>query len=168
MRFPHLLVLCAACLLPACTQSKPRVELLKPEAVSAARTFGPMQDNPLTIQGQGIPQEIGRWIGDAASAELEARGYRRAENPDLVGRALIAVAEQKGQWVEASGPGSLPKPVVQTYDWTEGTLVIELFDRRTNTMAWRGTAREAVRKGSGEQQVKDAVRRMFADFPRAR
>ncbi len=154
--------------LPGCGASKPQVEVLKPNAITAARTFGPMKDNPLTVQGKGVPEDVGRWIGDAATAELEARGYRRAEDPDLVGRALLAVAEQKGQWIEASSPGSLPRPVVQTYDWTEGTLVIELFDRRTNEMVWRGTARGAVRRGSGEQQVKDAVRRMFADFPRAR
>jgi Domain of unknown function (DUF4136) len=170
MRYRSLFIVPAALafFLPGCAGSAPRVEMLKPETIAAARTFGPIKDNPLTLQGKGIPEEVGRWIGDAATAELEARGYRRAENPDLVGRALVAVAAQQGQWIEASSPGSLPRPVIQTRDWNEGTLVLELFDRRTNEMAWRGTAREAVGRGSGEQQVKDAVRRMFADFPSAR
>lgn len=149
-------------------QSRARVETIDEGRISAARTFGPMQANPLTVRGEGIPPEIGRWIGDAAAAELEQRGYRRDANPDLLGRALVAVSQQQGQWVEASAPGSLPRPVMQTYDWVEGTLVLELFDRRTGDLVWRATAREAVRPGAGQPQVAAAVRRLFAGFPSAR
>jgi hypothetical protein len=165
---PTTLAFLATGLLAGCAAQPPRVESLRPDSLAAARTFGPMEDKPLTVQGAGIPDEIGRWIADAATTELETRGYRRADNPDLVGRALVAVTEQQGQWIEASTPGAMPRPVIQTYDWTEGTLVIELFDRRTNEMVWRGTAREAVRRGGGEDQVRSVVKRLFKDFPSAR
>jgi hypothetical protein len=51
MRLPlSFVVVIGTSLLVACGQ-KPRVELLDSGAVTRARTFGPMQGNPLTIQG---------------------------------------------------------------------------------------------------------------------
>ncbi|MFW6340032.1 MAG: DUF4136 domain-containing protein [Wenzhouxiangella sp.] len=56
----------------------------------------------------------------------------------------------------------------EVQQFSEGTLVIDLIDARTNQMVWEGTARNEVSEKSRREaasRLDDAVKRIFADFP---
>jgi len=56
---------------------------------------------------------------------------------------------------------------VSTY--TEGTLVVDIFDSKTKQLVWRGVARGAVEPGSSPEQqtarVNSVVAQMFQAYP---
>lgn len=55
---------------------------------------------------------------------------------------------------------------VETITYTEGTLVIDLIDARTNKLVWRGTAEGVIDPGNLEPEIANYVDEIFDDFPR--
>ncbi len=56
-------------------------------------------------------------------------------------------------------------------DYEAGTLVLDVVDARTNRVIWRGWAQDGVdsmleHRDVMSRKIEDAVRRMFAQFPR--
>lgn len=56
-------------------------------------------------------------------------------------------------------------------EYEAGTLVLDIVDRRTNRVVWRGWAQDTVERILNNEdrmarQIDEAVRRMFARFPR--
>ena len=55
-----------------------------------------------------------------------------------------------------------------TYQYREGTLIIDLMDTKTNTLIWRGWATDvitnSVRKDP-EAAIQNAVAKIFQEFP---
>jgi hypothetical protein len=55
---------------------------------------------------------------------------------------------------------------VSSYDYKEGTLIIDVIDARTRRLAWRGWAVGATRKGYyTEEKVSEAVAAILKHFP---
>ena len=56
-----------------------------------------------------------------------------------------------------------------TTAYEQGTLVIDLVDRRTKKLVWRGTAQAALSetpsKAEREATIDEAVKKMFEKFP---
>jgi hypothetical protein len=68
------------------------------------------------------------------------------------------------------GPYSnVPPAQVYTYQYDEGTLLLDVVDAKSKKLLWRGTATDEVNfKGSPEsrqEKVNDAVTKMLANFP---
>lgn len=123
----------------------------------------------------------GQRIEDAISASLEARGYAvDINNPDLLINFHLKTEEKTrtsppvyygGYYGYRSGvymgwPGYVEPGHIDTY--TEGTLSIDLVNRRTNQMVWEGTAVARVTDTSmanTDQAVREAVGAIFAQYP---
>jgi len=116
-------------------------------------------------------------VRQAVERELLARGYRRA--PDgrsefelqyhviLKDRTKIR-SYSSGYYGYRGYPygygGSLGG--VSSYDYKEGTLIIDIIDARTRRLAWRGWAVGATRKGYyTDEKVSEAVKAVLKHFP---
>jgi hypothetical protein len=111
-------------------------------------------------------------IKAAVNDQMTKRGYQlTSENPDLIAHYHIIVEDQSiltepygyryGQyWLRMQ---------TNVYTYKEGTLIIDLMDKKTNNLIWRGWAVSAV-DGVNPKKVdgliKTAVTRIFKKFPK--
>ena len=120
-------------------------------------------------------------IRTAVDGRLAAKGWKRLETPDeadLVVSYGLGAQEKTdiyqtptsgfayGRYGYAYG-GWYGSSIVHTKQYTEGTLTIEFFARRTKQAAWVGWASKRLSKwGSNRQEVIDkAVAKILTDFP---
>lgn len=54
---------------------------------------------------------------------------------------------------------------IDQVNYTEGTLVIDLIDRNTKTVVWRGRAEDYVKPYNATAEVRDYVDEIFEEFP---
>ncbi|HYG07829.1 MAG TPA: DUF4136 domain-containing protein [Stenotrophomonas sp.] len=166
----------AALLLAACASS-PTVKTDHDPAVDFSQyrtyTWGmkPQAGSPLVQQR----------IVDGIDARLQARGWRQAPDGQVTLAAHIITSQRqtldtfytgtgmggwgwRGGWGGGMGMGTA-QTTVRTYD--VGTLVVDMFDTRTQQAIWRGTASGTV--PSTPERVNAAVEagldKMFTGFP---
>ncbi|MCU0929780.1 MAG: DUF4136 domain-containing protein [Burkholderiaceae bacterium] len=122
-------------------------------------------------------------LQQAASREMEARGYVRADEPDLLinftGRLQERVDIESwpapafgAGWGYRAWPGSAwggwGGTQVTTRRYTVGTLVIDLVDREKRQAVFQGSAEGVVTQqmqNNPAQAIDDAVAHIFARFP---
>jgi len=143
--------------------------------------FAPAPESP---GGQNIsPADRERVMG-AIRQQMERRAFRMASNPDLVVSAFLRTQEST---YDKSNPdnqgGSLVENVQKHYgiindeklgpapvvNYTEGTLVVQLTDVRSQKPVWQGVARGVMHQGQSpekaEARIREAVSGMFERFP---
>lgn len=54
---------------------------------------------------------------------------------------------------------------IQQVPYREGTIVVDLIDRRTNEIIWRGRAEDVVDPANLEQELRSNVDAIFSEFP---
>lgn len=156
---------------------------------SAYRTFAWVGPAPLARakQGSGATSFVSaiddQRIRRAVEADLEARGYRRvdsAEQADLV-VAYSVGSEDKVRVHESAMRTTLyPYPARYRYgpwlndsnvivqQYTEGTLTLEFYDRKSEQAVWVGWAsRRLSRSHDPEALISAAVAGILANFPAA-
>jgi Domain of unknown function (DUF4136) len=108
--------------------------------------------------------------------QLEKRNYQlTATSPHLILHYHIIVEDKSVLVTEpfgySYGPYWMKRPQ-QTYTYTQGTLILDLMDTRSNQLVWRGWAVAAVDQIDSPEKidklVDTAVRKMFIKFPYAR
>jgi hypothetical protein len=119
-------------------------------------------------------------LQNAAAREMEARGYVRSDQPDLVvnfhGQLEERVDIQSRPaptmgptWGYRGWPGSAwGGTEVTTRRYNVGTLVVDLVDLQQRQMVFQGSAQGTVSRDmqrNREQTINDAVTRIFAKFP---
>lgn len=146
------------------------------------RTYG-FLERPARAQDEGYSTITERRIEAAISRELEARGYRRAENPDLlVNFSVTAEDIQEVRQVPTATPPVgyyawrypyyAPWPTY-TYEtrvdnYRRGSLFIDLVDAGQNKMVWEGVATARITEKMREQPeaaIDAAVAEIFAKYP---
>lgn len=114
-----------------------------------------------------------RRIEQATRAELERLGYAyRLGRADLQVNVILKIANRQevrsspgiryGVWLGASN--------IETVNYREGTLVIDLVDAGKNELVWRGVAEGRINAKAGKDPgpaVDKAVGKIFAGFPGA-
>jgi len=166
-----------AAILGACTSGPPVSTNKDPAAdFSGFKTFGFMQ--PLGTDRNGSRTVLSGHLIAATTRELKGRGLQSvSSNPDLLINFFSGIrAGIPGQ------RGVAPTPAVRNYGgWagyplgaftsnsiTEGTIAVDIVDRRSNRLVWEGRFEdrltEAMRDDLG-QTVGDAIARIFAEFP---
>jgi hypothetical protein len=66
--------------------------------------------------------------------------------------------------LSTQGPAAPAKR--QEIEYTEGVLMVELFQRPTGTLAFRSTGRDIVTRGDGsEQAIRELVTRLLQELP---
>jgi hypothetical protein len=116
-------------------------------------------------------------IIDDVTAQLRAKGWQPlSQGADVAVAAHVATRTEQtlntfydgfgGGWRWGGGFGSATT-TVNTYE--EGTLVVDLFDAKTQEAVWRGTATQDVSSNPEKQSknIDKAVQKLFSKFPPA-
>ena len=116
-------------------------------------------------------------IIDDVTAQLRAKGWQPvSQGADVAVAAHVATQTEQtlntfydgfgGGWRWGGGFGSATT-TVNTYE--EGTLVVDLFDAKTQEAVWRGTATQDVSSNPEKQSknIDKAVQKLFSKFPPA-
>lgn len=169
----------AAVLLAACAAPTPTVRSQTEPGTnfSAYQTFGFFDELP----GQQAPYEsfVDKHIKDAIATEMQARGYRREVN----GQLLINYHRQRTDKVKVTQTavptgfygyrrgfytwgGAAVTTDVQNY--REGTLLIDVVDAAAKKLLWESVAVGRVTEDmleNPEAVIDAAVKQMFLEFP---
>lgn len=131
------------------------------------------------VRGHEVPDELNnKRILNAVNAQLAAKGLTRVDHaePDLL-VAYHAVFDRDLQ-VSGFSSGWGPYRLGPTASGTaraeailKGTLVVDIVDRRTGTIVWRGTAAKDIDvKADGsrrEKNINRAAEKLFKHYPPA-
>ncbi len=148
-----------------------------------------------TFEYHGWIEESGRVLNDldrrriesAFGAEFEARGLKYVEaDGDLV-VGLFIVAQQKTQTTAHTtqvggyggyggrygyGPGwgwggGHSTTTYSEYDYVEGTLVCDIYDKAKEQLVWEGVGKGTIQENpqNREQNINDAVQKIMAEYP---
>jgi hypothetical protein len=160
--------------LGACAASGPTIRTdVDPGAeFSSFRTFGFFE----AATPAGYSSFITRHIQEAISREMAARGYTRADAPDLMimfhihARDAVEVTQTPATyygWRSAYRWGGMPYET-NVRNYTEGTLNIDLVDRARGELVWAGVAVGRVKQQAldNPQPAIDAVvAQIFERYP---
>ncbi len=114
-------------------------------------------------------------IKNAVNTQMAAKGFTMTEdNPDVqlvyyVGlKDKIDVTDWGYTYAGSYWGGGLGRNV-DVYQYTEGTLIVDMVNANTHQLAWRGSATGVVEPGSPpekvEARVNDVAARIFKNYP---
>jgi len=154
------------------TQSAPGADLLK------YQTFG-FVEHPDTDKA-GYTTLTTRYLKEAVTREMLARGYSASATPDLVvnfiagskdkveGTTGPSVGVGYGRWYRGFGWGvGIGDRDIRTF--TEGSLTIDVVDHARSELVWTGTAAGRLTKKvlqNPQPAIDKAVAAIFAKYPR--
>jgi hypothetical protein len=116
-------------------------------------------------------------IKDAVDMQLAAKGWKRVDDGGDV--ALLAVGTTQvertldtfyngvgGGW-RWRGFGGFGSSTTTERDYKEGTLVVDMFDRQSKQLIWRGRAEDMLSNNpeKNEKKLNKAVAKMLKKFP---
>lgn len=177
----NLCLLCAAALVITSCGSSLKVSS---DYDKAANFSGYQTFNFYNLKTTGsVSQMNADRIANAIRAQLTAKGFREtSNNPDLMVNAVTVLKDK--QSVSAStnyyGYGGMYRPygywggmgttgytTVSTYDYKDGSLVIDIVDAKTNKVVWEGTGNKDIDKApkNPEAAINEAVTKIMASFP---
>jgi hypothetical protein len=169
-----LMVALATLALVGCAASGPTIRTdVDPKAeFSGYRSFGFFP----AATPAGYSGFVARYLEEAISRELTARGYTRADAADLMvnfhlqARDAVEVTQTPATyygWRSAYRWGAMPYET-NVRQYTEGTLNIDLVDRTQSQLVWAGVAVGRVKQRSldNPQPAIDAVvAQIFERYP---
>jgi Domain of unknown function (DUF4136) len=118
-------------------------------------------------------------IKNAVNAALSAKGWTQVESGgDVCVMAVQMTQDQQtlntfydgfgGGWRwRRFGGGGLGEATTTTETYKVGTLVVDLFDAKTKTLIWRGSASDTLSNNSTKniKNLDKGVEKMFKQFP---
>jgi hypothetical protein len=112
------------------------------------------------------------------NAEMAKRGFKQDNhNPDLMVNALTVLKDKRGVSATNYGYGGIYRPYgfwgapgytsISTYDYKDGSLVIDMIDAKTQRMVWTGSGSAEVysKPKNPEQVISEVVGKIMAEFP---
>ena len=141
------------------------------------RTFDFIQ--PPEGQGEASSLLMKR-IYNNVQIEMEAIGYKQdSSNPDILIATHVGAQDKinvtsygygyGGYGYYGRGWGGYGGGGVDVYQYTEGSLIIDVVEASTHELAWRGTATDVVDPSispeARDRKIQTVVQRMLADFP---
>jgi hypothetical protein len=110
---------------------------------------------------------------------IEAKGWQPAPEGQADAEVMIHGATQVkhdintfysgmgGGWGFRGFGGGMATANTSVSDYTEGTLVVDIFDAKTKQLIWRGTAADELKskQEKREKQVEKASDKLFKKFP---
>ena len=177
---PIVFVASTALFLGAC-QSRPQIRTQSaPELnVLQYQTFG-FIDHPSTDNASYTTLTT-RYLKDAVTREMLARGYQQSDKPDLVINFQVgskdkvestpgpAVGVGYGRWGWRNWGYGIGYGGSDVRTVTEGSLTIDVVDHRQNSLVWSGTAQGRLTKktlNNPQPAIDDAVNAIFAKYPK--
>jgi hypothetical protein len=129
------------------------------------------------IEGKGINPLFYNELNDkriktAVNAEMAAKGYRLVENNgELVLHYHIVVEDKTLVTNEPWGYNYSPYWVnrrINVYQYREGTLIVDLMDKKANTLVWRGWATDVITQSATKDPqtaIAKAVQAIYKKYP---
>ncbi|MEO0616662.1 MAG: DUF4136 domain-containing protein [Pseudomonadota bacterium] len=153
--------------------------------------FSWISDNPMTVSGDRGPNPItAARLKQAIQQEFERKGFEFVAKPadaDFVVAWTVGARDRvdvrSRQYVDYYGPHwrwgygyygvrSVPsgtRTEVESREYTEGSLAIDVFDAARKAPVWHGSASkrlsEAELKGDSGEAIRNAVMRILEGFP---
>ncbi len=181
----YLLFTVAVMLLASCA-SKPTIETDYDHTIDFSQytTYGFF--NPMGIENPNYSSIYGSIFRDAISKEMESRGYRMSDNPDLMINVSGRLQDKtkvtttsdpymgggyygyrRGAYGAWGGYGHGTQTHVSNY--TEGTVNIDMVDRAMKRMVWEGVAVGRVNEKKTNEETRTniyaGIQEMFAGYP---
>ncbi len=180
----YILFAGAAILLAGCA-SKPTIESDYDHTIdfSQYKTYGFF--SPMGIENPNYSSIYGAIFRDAISKEMESKGYKQSDNPDL----MINVSgrlQQKTKVTTTSDPymaggyygyrhgygtwgGYGYGTQTHVSNYTEGTVNIDIVDRANKRMVWEGVAVGRINEKNTREKMRAniyaGIQEMFAGYP---
>ena len=111
-----------------------------------------------------------RRLKNAVERELGIKGYRRSvDDPDFL--ISYHVGSQNQVDVSTCGYHYPTSPhcwgnEIDTYTYTEGTLILDFIDFKQEELVWRASAKSSLYEDKeAEKTLNQAVEKMLKDFP---
>ncbi|GAO42682.1 DUF4136 domain-containing protein [Flavihumibacter petaseus] len=174
-----LLVMVAIVALFSCTsQVKVTTDYNRSVDFSKYKTFAFYQ---LSDHGPGLSQLNQERIINAIKSQLLTMGFtENKENPDLWVNATAIVKEKTQVTANSNyygyggyyrpygwGPGFNGTTTYNTYEYKDGSLIIDLIDAASKTLVWQGTGNKEIDKPSKDPDaaIKAAVAKIMESYP---
>lgn len=150
------------------SQKDPKVDLYD------FKTFAFFEPGPAQLRRAGYSTLVGEQVKQATRAQLESLGYvYDASKPDLRVNIMVSV-QQRTEIKSTPTTARLPyrawgTSTIDTVNYREGTLAIDLVDANRSTMVWRGVVQDRITRKEMEKPdatIRDAVRTVFTKYPR--
>jgi len=175
----------AALLIAGCA-SKPTIETDYDHTIDFSQYKTYAFFNPMGIENPNYSSIYGSIFREAISKEMDSRGYRKSDNPDLLINVSGRLQDKtrvtttsdpymaggyygyrRGMYGAWGGYGYGTTTHVSNY--TEGTVNVDMVDRLQKRMVWEGVAVGRVNeKRSSEETRKNisaGIQEMFAGYP---
>lgn len=152
-----------------------------PSAVQAMNAYKTYSWAP-SKRTQDVTSLNAQRIQAAVDAALSAKGLQKAAagTGDFLVAYIVSTSQQTdysttsdyygygwGRWYGAGGGMSTSRTTA--YNWTQGTLVLDIVDGKSNEMVYRATAEAEVNQdlspAERQTRVNEAVVRMLEKFP---
>jgi hypothetical protein len=177
---PALAAAGLAMLLSAC-QTRPEIRTQSAPELNVVQyqTFG-FIDHPNTDNASYTTLTT-RYLKDAVSREMMARGYTQSDKPDLVINFLVgskdkvestpgpAVGVGYGRWGRNSWGYGVGYGGRDVRTVTEGSLTVDVVDHSKSELVWSGTAEGRLTKKelkNPQPAIDGAVSAIFAKYPK--
>jgi hypothetical protein len=155
-----------------------RVDMDPATDLRSFKTFAFLE--PVSTDSSSYTSLVSTRLKQSTRAQLERLGYVYAEDePDLLVNFFLKVVDR--QQVRSSSSGYYgyrsrqygtwsSYPYVETYDYREGTLSIDLVDAKRKQLVWQGVAEGEVKEESWKSPgpaLDKVVTTIFSNFPNA-
>jgi hypothetical protein len=166
-------------LLVGCASTGPRVTSnINPNTdFSGFATYNFMQ--PLgTDRPGGIQTPLSTRLISALGREMESRGYRRSDSPDLLVNVFVNTERRMDvrqvpttttfHGYRSNRYSTWGGYHTEVREYTKGTLAVDLVDVRNRMLAWEGKALKRLNRSATElsdDQINNAVSAVMAEFP---
>ena len=174
------LVAALGALLVACASTGPNIASNADPTTDfgAIRTFGLM--SPLgTDRPGGIRTPLSNMLATAVTQELEVRGLRQSDNPDVLVNFFVNTEQRLDvrQVPTASSFHGYRRGRYRAWggyetrvrEFTQGTLAIDLVDPGRSMLVWEAAAQGRLPRGGADisqEQLNAVVSSMFDELPR--
>ncbi|MEP5763338.1 MAG: DUF4136 domain-containing protein [Halieaceae bacterium] len=180
MRIKIVSVLSSTLLLFACATSGPRINSAANPGTDffAFGTFNIMQPAG-TDRANGVRTPLTGMLASAVTRELESRGMRQSDSPDILVNFFVNIEERMDVRTVPTASSfhgyrrgryrSWPNYETRVRQYTQGTLAIDLVDRADNMLVWEAAAQNRLPRNMTEisqQQIDEVVAAIMKELPR--
>lgn len=156
-------------LLTQCASSLPPVktDYDKEADFSAYKTFNWSEDIENQKDSHPILNNslVRKRIKSAIRSEMEGRGYVMSENPDLLINFHMVIEERTG-YTTVPSYSFWWRDNVRPYNYQEGTLIIDLIDKKQNQLVWQGYTTGIAHQNAEkmEERIRSAISLIFEAY----
>ena len=185
-KFSRYVMLTSTAILLAACASGPTIESDYDHTIDFSQYKTYNFFNPMGIENPNYSSIYGSIFRDAISKEMESRGYRVSDNPDLLINVSGRLQDKtkvtttsdpymgggyygyrRGAYGAWGGYGYGTSTHVSNY--TEGTVNVDMVDRTAKRMVWEGVAVGRVNEKKNNDETRagsySGIQEMFAAYP---